>query len=74
MNKIIQSTPTDEKYRKRWGEDCPGATGDPKRTLQSDGVRFHAEEVDAKQLPVTLSGAVWGRGNSPPLPNSSPNY
>jgi len=34
---IKQQRSTNEKYRARWRPDCPGATGNPKRTLQSEG-------------------------------------
>jgi len=37
MNKIDQKTPTNQTYRNRWRPDCPGATGNPKRSLPAEG-------------------------------------
>ena len=37
MNEIRQAKSTNTKYRDRWRPDCPGATGNPKRTLQAEG-------------------------------------
>jgi hypothetical protein len=37
MNEIKQARSTNEKYRARWRPDCPGATNNPRRTLQPEG-------------------------------------
>jgi len=34
---IQQSRSTEEKYRARWRPDCPGATGNPRRTVEPEG-------------------------------------
>jgi hypothetical protein len=34
---VEQAKPTNAKYAARWRPDCPGATGEPKRTVSAEG-------------------------------------
>jgi hypothetical protein len=65
---IKEAKSTNEKYRARWRPDCPGATGDPGRTVKAEGyVRM--------QKDWTQSNYVGGsQGRHGDVPKTSEGY
>jgi hypothetical protein len=69
MNEIKQAQSTNAKYRARWRPDCPGATGDPKRSLQAEGYVRMANEWTQSNYP---GGSQGRHGDSPKATSGDP--